>query len=150
MTPIRRGQVPAELSQLEPAGPSIIRQDPQQVLHHYILWHEAEGHSRKTEKDYTKTLLPFFRYLRSEHEIDDLCQLQVNHIRAWLVWLGNTPSYRHQPRSSKTIESYCRQVMAFLRWCMAEGVISHNPLERLNSVPQEWRQALCAAADSWA
>jgi hypothetical protein len=38
-------------------------QDPEQVLRHYLLWHEAEGHSRKTEIVYAHTLRPFFHYL---------------------------------------------------------------------------------------
>jgi integrase/recombinase XerD len=101
------------------------------VLRHYILWHEAEGHSRKTEIDYEHTLRPFFRYLATEHGVTDLNALELEHLRAWLVWLRNTPSPHGKPRASKTIESYCRQVKAFVRWCVAEGILERDPTARL-------------------
>jgi site-specific recombinase XerD len=115
-------------------------QDPQKVLKRYILWHESEGHSRKTESVYEKTLTPFFHYLESEHQINDLTQVGIEHIRAWLVWLRNTPSQRKMPRSSKTIESYCRQVMAFFRWCKDEDILNRDPTERLKLPKAEKKQ----------
>lgn len=106
-------------------------QDPEQVLARYLTWHEAEGHSRKTEEDYQKTLRPFFAYLMNEHGLTDLGALELDHLRAWLVWLRNTPTPHGRPRSSKTIESCCRQMMAFVRWCVAESILDHDPTARL-------------------
>jgi len=105
--------------------------DPQRALEHYLIWHEAEGHSRKTELVYHKTLRPFFAYLKDEQQIEDLGDLTLEHLRAWLVWLRNTPGPHDRPRSSKTIESYCRQVKAFLHWLYLEELLDHNPAERL-------------------
>lgn len=65
---------------------------PEKLLQQYIVWHEAEGHSRKTETDYQKSLRPFFAYLKSEHQLEDLGALELEHLRSWLVWLRNTPS----------------------------------------------------------
>jgi integrase/recombinase XerD len=101
------------------------------VLQRYLTWHDSEGHSRRTESCYDRTLRPFFTYLKTEHELTDLAQLQIDHLRAWLVWLRNTPAKNGQQRSSKTIESYCRQMMAFVRWCYAEEILDHDPTERL-------------------
>jgi site-specific recombinase XerD len=101
------------------------------VLRAYTLWHEAEGHSRKTEHVYAHTLRPFFRYLATEHGVTDLADLELEHLRAWLVWLRNTPSPHGKPRASKTLESYCRQVKAFVRWCVSEGILEHDPTTRL-------------------
>ena len=106
-------------------------QEPEAVLKKYLNWHEAEGHSRKTETVYTRTLRPFFAYLKTEHQLEDLSLLDIDHLRAWLVWLRNTPTPRGNPHSSKTIESYCRQVMAFTRWCFAESILDHDPTARL-------------------
>lgn len=61
----------------------------------------------------------------------DLGELELDHLRAWLVWLRNTPTQYGRPRSSKTIETYCRQLLAFVRWCFAEGILDHNPAARL-------------------
>ena len=105
--------------------------DPQRAMEHYLIWHEAEGHSRKTELVYRKTLRPFFAYLKDEQQIEDLGDLTLEHLRAWLVWLRNTPGPHDRPRSSKTIESYCRQVKAFLHWLYVEELLDHNPAERL-------------------
>lgn len=136
MPAVRRGS-----KQMEPSTPSSpstaprspVRriQEPEKVLRSYILWHESEGHSRKTETVYTRTLRPFFDYLRTEHQLTDLSELELDHIRAWLVWLRNTPSQHDRPRTSKTIESYCRQVKAFAHWCFIEGILDHDPTERL-------------------
>jgi site-specific recombinase XerD len=140
MPPVKRGtpsqQTPHERQSSQPTR----IQDPLVVLKKYVLWHESEGHSRKTEAVYELTLKPFFKYLREEHQVEDLTQIDLNHLRAWLVWLRNTPSQRNMPRSSKTIESYCRQVMAFLRWCMEEEIITHNPIERLKLPRAEKKQ----------
>jgi site-specific recombinase XerD len=106
-------------------------QEPARVLRQYLLWHESEGHSRKTQSVYKRTLEPFFAYLKSEHQLEDLCELQLEHLRAWLVWLRNTDGQHGRPRSTKSIESYCRQAKAFLRWCVAEGVLEHDPTARL-------------------
>ncbi len=129
MPPVKRGTPPPSRER-ESSQPTRI-QDPHLVLKKYILWHESEGHSRKTEAVYELTLRPFFKYLKEEHQVEDLNQIDLDHLRAWLVWLRNTPSQRKMPRSSKTIESYCRQVKAFLRWCYAESVIERDPTERL-------------------
>jgi site-specific recombinase XerD len=126
--------IPAEPASSLQAGRRTILprvQDPEQVLRHYTLWHEAEGHSRKTEIVYQHTLRPFFHYLASEHQLTDLAQLELDHLRAWLVWLRNTPGPHGRPRSSKTLESYCRQVKAFVRWCVTEGLLDHDPTLRL-------------------
>src|SRR5258708_8828018 len=80
-------------------------QDPERVLRAYTLWHEAEGHSRKTEHVYAHTLRPFFRYLATEHNVTDLADLELEHLRAWLAWLRHTPSPHAQPRPSQTIAS---------------------------------------------
>ncbi|MBA3824252.1 MAG: tyrosine-type recombinase/integrase [Ktedonobacterales bacterium] len=120
---------PAEAPPARKSSPPA--QTLESVLHRYVNWHEAEGHSRKTEQDAKTNLRPFFRYLKTEFDITHVEQVEVDNIRSWLVWLRNTPSQRKRPRSSKTIESYCRQVMAFFRWCMAEEIVMHNPLGRL-------------------
>lgn len=98
-----------------------IIQDPERVLRRYLLWHEAEGHSRKTERNYRVVLGLFFDYLRSEHHLEDLNDLEVEHVRAWLVYLRNMPTGRAELRSSKTVENYARHLLAFLHWCVAEG-----------------------------
>jgi site-specific recombinase XerD len=107
------------------------RQVPDQVLRRYLLCHEAEGHSRKTESNYRKVLSLFFTYLRDEHQLEDLSELEVEHVRAWLVYLRNTPGQHEHPRSSKTVENYCRHLLGFLHWCVAEGVLDHDPTERV-------------------
>jgi hypothetical protein len=70
--------------------------EPEHALGQYLLWHEDEGHSRKTELVYQKTLRPFLAYLRQEHGMNDLAALTLGELRAWLVWLRNTPG-PHQP-----------------------------------------------------
>lgn len=34
-------------------------------------------------------------------------------------------------RSSKTIGNYARHLLAFLHWCVEEGVLDNNPTERV-------------------
>jgi site-specific recombinase XerD len=77
--------------------------DSEHILRRYLLWHEAEGHSRKTERNYRVVLGLFFAYLRNEHHIEDLNELEVEYVRAWLIYLRNTPTERDEMRSSKTV-----------------------------------------------
>jgi len=62
MPPIRRA--PQSQIRMAPAGrsrpatPAKPLAEPEHVLRQYMTWHEAEGHSRKTELDYQKTLRP--------------------------------------------------------------------------------------------
>ncbi len=112
-------------------APARIVQEPDRVLKRYLLWHEAEGHSRKTELNYRKVLRLFFNYLKSEHQIEDLNEVEVEHVRTWLVYLRNTPTNLDTPRSSKTIENYARHLLGFLHWCVAEEVLDHDPTERV-------------------
>lgn len=132
MPPIRRGK-PATAATEKKRGQKaqLTILDLESVLQRYLTWHDSEGHSRRTESCYGGTLRPFFAYLKTEHELTDLAQLQIDHLRAWLVWLRNTPAKNGQQRSPKTIESYCRQMMAFVRWCYAEEILDHDPTERL-------------------
>ena len=123
-----------------------IIQDPERVLHRYLLWHEAEGHSRKTERNYCVVLGLFFAYLKNEHHIDDLNELEVEHVRAWLIYLRNTPTERDELRSSKTVENYARHLLAFLRWCVAEGVLDHDPTERVR-VPKAEKKHIRVFSD---
>jgi integrase len=106
-------------------------QEPERVLRRYLLWHEAEGHSRKTERNYRVVPGLFLAFLHGKHQIDDLNALEVEHVRAWLVHLRNAPTDHGEMRSSKTIENYARHLLAFLHWCVAEGVLDHDPTERV-------------------
>ena len=128
---IKRGTLPKESKPTKKQQKNTIIIDPQDILQKYLTWHDAEGHSRKTQLDYKKTLRPFYAYLKNEHGIVDLSLLSIDTLRAWLVWLRNTPGPQGNPRSSKTVESYCRQIMAFLRWCYREEILDHDLTERL-------------------
>jgi site-specific recombinase XerD len=125
----RTSQTPRQTRTSHHRAPLI--QEPAKVLRRYLLWHEAEGHSRKTERNYRIVLGLFFTYLTSEQQIEDLNVLEVEHVRAWLVYLRNTPTDRGEVRSSKTLENYARHLLGFLHWCVAEGVLDHDPTERV-------------------
>jgi len=120
-------------------------QEPERVLRRYLLWHEAEGHARKTESNYAKLLRLFFAYLRDEHQVEDQDAVEVEHVRAWLVHLRTTPAGRGAhggrgaARSSKTVENYARHLLAFLHWCVAEGVLAHDPTARVRVPKAEKR-----------
>lgn len=144
-SPVKRGSSAAKKRQASrPRAPII--QDPERVLRRYLLWHEAEGHSRKTERNYRVVLGLFYAYLRGEHNIEDLSAVEVEHVRAWLVYLRNTPTDRGEMRSSKTIENYARHLLAFLHWCVEEGVLDHDPTERVR-VPKAEKKHIRVFSD---
>ncbi len=148
--PVTRGlrsRTPKQDQASHPRGTRApIIQDPDRVLRRYLLWHEAEGHSRKTERNYRVVLGLCFDYLKSEHHLDDLNDLEVEHVRAWLVYLRNVPTGRDELRSSKTVENYARYLLAFLHWCVAEGVLDHDPTERVR-VPKAEKKHLRVFTD---
>jgi site-specific recombinase XerD len=92
MPGIRRGVPAPNQTTTHKKSGQVIVQDPASVLKRYSIWHEAENHSRSTESCYERTLMPFFTYLKDEQDITDLTKVELDHLRAWLVWLRNTPS----------------------------------------------------------
>ena len=93
MRPIRRGKPATSVAAtIKGKKPTVTLLEPENALQKYLTWHEAEGHSRETQRDYQRCLHPFFSYLKTEQEISDLASVNLSHLRAWLVWLRNTPA----------------------------------------------------------
>src|SRR6185369_11992785 len=61
-------------------------------------------------------------------------------------YLRNVPTGRDELRSSKTVENYARHLLAFLHWCVAEGVLDHDPTERVR-VPKAEKKHLRVFSD---
>jgi site-specific recombinase XerD len=108
----------------------------EQALQVYLLAHNARGRSPVTIEDYQHTLRIFFRYLETARGKQTIEEVTVEDFRAWLVLLREGVSRRRRPYSSRSIQTYARNVRCFFHWLEQQHYLSVNPLdeERLPKV----------------
>jgi site-specific recombinase XerD len=87
---------------------------------------DAEGFTPKTQISYAKVLVLLVRYLRASHQIEHIADVAPAHLRQWLIDLRHEPA-RYGPRSSRTIQTYCRHMRPFFRWLHEQGYLPTNP-----------------------
>jgi site-specific recombinase XerD len=87
---------------------------------------DAEGFTTKTQLSYSKVLVLLARYLRDKYRIAQTVQVTPEHLRQWLIDLRHEPG-RYGPRSSRTVQTYCRHMRPFFRWLHDQGYLPTNP-----------------------
>jgi site-specific recombinase XerD len=87
---------------------------------------DIEGFTPKTQISYAKVLAVLTRYLRERHQVELVGEVTPDHLRAWLTDLRHEPG-PYGPRTSRTIQTYCRHMRPFFRWLHEEGYLPTNP-----------------------
>ncbi len=87
---------------------------------------DIEGFTPKTQLAYKKVLILLARYLRDRHQTEEIAAVTSDHLKQWLVDLRHEPG-RYGPRSSRTIQTYCRHMRPFFRWLHEHGYLTTNP-----------------------
>ncbi|MBX5458776.1 MAG: tyrosine-type recombinase/integrase [Thermogemmatispora sp.] len=94
----------------------------------YLLAHKARGHSWRTLEDYERTLRLFFRYLETERGKCSIEQITAEDFHAWLAFLREGKSQRGQLYSSRSLQTYARNVLVYFRWLERQQYLQINPL----------------------
>jgi site-specific recombinase XerD len=93
----------------------------------------AAHHSKVTLEDYQRVVGAFLRYMRDAHGYMTVDQITEGDIFGWLSFLRDRGSRLGKPYSSRTIETYSRDVRVFLRWLMLHKHLEANPMELIRS-----------------
>src|SRR5437667_11006222 len=102
----------------------------EKALEVFLFYQDAVRHSKATQQDYYRVLILFIRYMQETHQYTTIDQVKEADIIEWMAHLRNTTSKRGKPYSSRTIQTYTRDVAVFFNW-LAE----HKHLE-VNSMAQ--------------
>jgi site-specific recombinase XerD len=76
--------------------------------------------SPKTMRTYRQRLGYLATWLKQDKGITDVEQLTVDHLRGWMGYLKQTPTYRGQAMSDESIHSYGQSMLAFCHWLEQE------------------------------
>ncbi len=98
----------------------------EQAMATFQAGQDIEGFTPKTQLSYHKVLILLSRYLRDRHQTEAISQITPDQLRQWLIDLRHEPG-RYGPRSSRTIQTYCRHMRPFFRWLHEHGHLTTNP-----------------------
>lgn len=94
---------------------------------------DADNHSKQTHKDYQHVVGAFLRYMSENHSYTIIQEITEGDIIAWLSFLRNTTSKWGKPYSSRSIETYARDVVAFFNWLLHHEHIRVNPMAKVGT-----------------
>ena len=102
---------------------------PQTTQEWFLLAKEADGCTKSSIEWLREGLLDLERFCRFNGLPTDLCQLQREHILAWLISLRHRNDFhgRGKKLKSSTMNSRWRAVRLFFRWCHETGRIQADP-----------------------
>src|SRR5215467_10099813 len=95
------------------APPAVVELSFERALEVFLAAQEGSGHSRETYRDYATVVRVFWSYMARVHGYTAVQQVSEADLYEWLAYLRHTPSKRGQPYSSRSIETYCRDVQVF-------------------------------------
>jgi len=125
----KRRRVPDESEQLVSSSKSSLTFD--KSLEIFLSSQEARRHSKYTLNGYKYTLRGFFAYMSDQFSYTDLEQIMENDVLAWLAYLRTAIASTGKPYSSKSIQTYCRNVISFFHWMSQHDHLSVNPISQL-------------------
>ena len=104
----------------------------EKALDVFLKAQHAVGNSIVTQKDYKRVLGLFIRYMSAlgHTSIDEIEEVDI---LEWLSHLRSMTSRRGLPLSSRSIETYSRDVSAFFRWLVQHKYLSINPMGQIKS-----------------
>jgi site-specific recombinase XerD len=115
------------------AHPAMAALTFERALEVFLAAQEGAGHSRETYRDYALALRLFWAHMARVHEYTAVQQVTEADIYGWLAHLRNTPSRRGQPYSSRSIQTYSRDVSVFFHWLAAHSYLAVNPMQQIKT-----------------
>lgn len=87
----------------------------QDAIREFIDLRDLDNCSAKTIRTYEQRLRYFSQWLLNEHNVVEVNDLKVEHLRGWMAYLKKTPSYRGKAHSDDTIHKL---------WSVRGGLLS--------------------------
>jgi site-specific recombinase XerD len=103
------------------------------ALELFLMFQSSANHSDVTKKDYGAVVRPFLSYIRQEYQYTSVREIEEQDVIEWLAYLHGAISRRGRPYSSRTIETYSRDVRVFFNWLVTHGHLSSSPMVNLKA-----------------
>ena len=103
----------------------------EKALKLFLEAQDAANHSKVTLKDYKSVVGAFLCYMHDAHGYTTVDQITEADIFAWLSYLRNVDSRLGKPYSSRSIETYSRDVRAFFIWLAQHKHLEASPMARV-------------------
>lgn len=107
----------------------------QQAIKEFLELHELDNCTPKTLRAYRDRLRYFTTWLESAHQVVEVGDLRLEHLRGWMAYLKKTPTYRGKPLSDESIHSYGQSLLAFCHWLEREEYLE-KPITTRFSLPR--------------
>jgi len=101
------------------------------ALEAFLLANDAAGHSKETHKTYRSVVGTFLQYMTDTHKYAAIQQITEPDIIGWLAHLRKSSSMYGRPYSSRTIQTYCRDVSIFFHWLEKHQYLAVNPMGQI-------------------
>lgn len=101
------------------------------ALDAFLMAQDAAGHTKATKEDYRRVVGLFIRYMSEVNGYEYIQQVTEHDVLTWLAYLRNATSQRGKPFSSRSIKTYCSDVLIFFHWLVKHEYLASNPVERV-------------------
>lgn len=101
-------------------------QNAEQALELWLAAVQAKGATRATLRTYRDRVGYFLRWLKQEHGIHHLDEIQPPHIILYIQHCQARETW-----GSETVQDYCRDARTFLNWCHRMELIDKNPFAKI-------------------
>lgn len=98
------------------------------ALEIFLQAQDAAFHSKETRQDYRAVISLFIRFMQDSNGYTTVQEVTEADILGWLAHLRNSANRYGRPYSSRTIETYFRDVSVFLNWLTDHKHLSVNPM----------------------
>lgn len=93
------------------------------AVREFLMVRELDNCSPKTLRTYEQRLRYFSVWLQSTRGVINVEALKLEHLRGWLAYLKNIPTYRGKSLSDEPIHSYGQSLIAFCHWLEQEELL---------------------------
>lgn len=102
----------------------------QEVLKEFLFDCKLRKLSERTTKSYKNNNLSFFRYIETEYELTEVCEVSHKVIQAYVNYLAD------KGLKESYINGLIKCFRAFFTYCVNERYITDNPVDRVRSQKQ--------------
>src|SRR5450755_3286384 len=104
----------------------------EKALNAFLQVQDSAGHSRVTRADYKTVVGLFLRYMTDTHGYSCVDEITESDLLGWLAHLRNSNSSLGTPYSTRTIATYCRDVLTFFHWLIDHKYLQVDPTLLIN------------------
>src|SRR5215469_6838080 len=115
----------------EPPKPVVASMTLGKALEAFLLAQNAAGHTKATYEDYERIIGLFLRYMAKTHGYTVVKQITEVDILGWLAHLRDTLNMFGRPYSSRSIQTYSRDVSVFFHWLVQHNHLKINPMGKI-------------------